>query len=289
MNIYKIKLGISGAKMITRENFMNDTRGKSPYFQVKWESQLAICPHCGNPIQIIGLFSEDKINSPKRKPYGKHYPHSVPELAEYNQMAYENCPYANPNRKLTNKSVKGIEDPIAKQIKQNVIENFDRIVVLLEDEFEISLSENILKKMLDNYKYNKGHSYVGATLVNYPWTFGYMTWRKSIFGMRVKPNSELYKVLEQDKTVNLQDGRINRWGNEFLSIAYYNMNHQIAPLNADEFMDYYIFIQNEKDKDRTAYKKRIVFDYDKYERIKAKLSGSNRNQRLLDLAKEYLG
>lgn len=174
-------------------------------------------------------------------------------------------------------------------IKTLVMENFDRIVMLLEDEFEVYLSECHLRRMLNTYACNNGYLYYEATAENYPWAFKYMTWRKPIFGLKVKEHSELYEALKLEPEVCLTNGRINSNKNKFLDIAYYNMNHQVAPLNADEFMDYYIFIQNEKDKDRTAYKKRIVFDYDKYERIKATLSGSNRNQRLLDLAREYLG
>lgn len=47
---------------ITIDNFVDATHKKEPYFQVDTkgkEKHYAICPECGNPIQIINLFGQE--------------------------------------------------------------------------------------------------------------------------------------------------------------------------------------------------------------------------------------
>lgn len=50
-----------------------------------------------------------------------------------------------------------------------MIEQFDRVVYILEKETQLVLSENALRGMLQRYKGERGYLYTGATLRNVPW------------------------------------------------------------------------------------------------------------------------
>lgn len=62
-----------------------------PFFQKIGErtKHFAICPHCGNPIECVGLY----IRTDKNAPYWIHFRADVHGIAKFDPKAYEECPY----------------------------------------------------------------------------------------------------------------------------------------------------------------------------------------------------
>ena len=101
MNVCKFSTGADEEFPIERDIFESKTYKQYPYYQISGSSvtsskngniHFAVCPACDNPIQIMGLYKTNK-------PFGKHYPKTVPDLAEYNQEAYEYCPLASSKKR----------------------------------------------------------------------------------------------------------------------------------------------------------------------------------------------
>ena len=106
MRFFKLHQGFNRVFPIEKEAFERATFQKKPYYNFNasgQQVQFAVCPHCDNPIEIIGLYKKIR-NTPN--PYGKHYPSSIPNLATYNQQAYEYCPFAKKQLPITPKSRK---------------------------------------------------------------------------------------------------------------------------------------------------------------------------------------
>lgn len=106
MDVYKTRVDQTTSTKITVANFERDTLQNAPYYQPGSSggamSHFAVCPACDNPIQIIGLYKKLE-HTPN--PYGRHHPRAVADLAKYDQVSYEFCPYSNPD-KQPDKSVR---------------------------------------------------------------------------------------------------------------------------------------------------------------------------------------
>lgn len=80
---------------VSLKNFVAATNKKSPYYKrVKIKGKIvekayAICPACGNPVHFVNLFNRSK----KKKAHVRHQRSSIRNLAKYNALAYENCPF----------------------------------------------------------------------------------------------------------------------------------------------------------------------------------------------------
>lgn len=93
---------IKGPFEITIDNFVDATHKKEPYFQKDSkgkEKHYAICPECGNPIQIINLFGqeyEEQITK-KRNTHARHTGKDIKDLSAHNQLKYLSCPLHKTN------------------------------------------------------------------------------------------------------------------------------------------------------------------------------------------------
>ncbi|WP_233097293.1 MULTISPECIES: hypothetical protein [Pseudomonas] len=120
--------------------------------------------------------------------------HAITHIAPFNGEARNNCPYFSPrqHKKIDRKAS---FDGIPRKILKLLIEQFDRVVYILEKETHLVLSENALRGMLQRYKGERGYLYVGATLRNVPWIFAYMSDATRLFGPKVSGNAELVKAI----------------------------------------------------------------------------------------------
>ena len=86
MDVFKTKPGIPESLHILEETFTNATNKQVPYYTEGEHGRnarcFAVCPLCDNPIQIIGLY---KAHDEGRKPYGRHYPKDILDLANYDE------------------------------------------------------------------------------------------------------------------------------------------------------------------------------------------------------------
>ncbi|MCB1733674.1 MAG: hypothetical protein H6981_01370 [Gammaproteobacteria bacterium] len=198
MDVYKLHQSDIGFQTISKEEFEAGTHKNPPWYpetesgSPQEQSPYAVCPGCDNPIQIIGLY---KLPKGVTRPYARHANHSVPGLADLDvERRACCCPYYQP-RPHHPASRRARLDGVARKILTTLIEQFDRVVYLLEKDTGVRFSRQHLRKMLTTYRYWQGYLYTGATLTNVPWIFAYMSNAQSLFNQRVDADSDLGKAI----------------------------------------------------------------------------------------------
>lgn len=183
---------------LDREAFEADTLNKPPYTHEY--RTYAVCPHCFNPVQIIGLKKELK-NTPE--PYAKHALIDIPGLdAVIDREAYLNCPYADPARKPKNlRNAQRKSYGLGDEIKNTFWTQFDRIIYVLENQLGMQFSDLTLKALLRDYIGLKGWNHPEATLNNIPWMFLYCTTFNSLWQCSFSDESVINAVSKVKKAV----------------------------------------------------------------------------------------
>jgi len=194
MDEYKLKVEDLVGKPIDKDAYETDTLRREPWYQRGSGdklSQFAVCPACDNPIQLVGLYH---LPANVSQPYGKHTTSSIPGIASLDSEARENCPYFKPRQhQKTDRKAKF--DGVPRRIVQILIEQFDRVVYVLERQTQVKLSDKALRGMLERYKGEQGYLYTGATLRNVPWIFAYMSDATPLFAQRAGGNTELVNAI----------------------------------------------------------------------------------------------
>lgn len=144
-------VGSSKIYELNKNIFELQTKQKKPYYTFNNSNeqiQYAVCPACDNPIQIIGLYKKLKNTD---KPYGRHCIHSVAGLAEYNQQAYDFCPYSKKSFNVNPQSRKGKLTDLEKNIYYLLRDQFDRVIYILRQVLDIYITNKSAKSMLETF------------------------------------------------------------------------------------------------------------------------------------------
>ena len=228
MNFFKLRPGLRPVHKISRDKFEAVTGKMAPWYQREGDkiTPFAVCPACDNPIRIVALYERHE-NSPS--PYGKHTPKTVAGLAAYNQIAYDDCPYAHPGMELDRARRRPETDPRGRDILQLLRGQFDRVIYIIQRDTGIIISPALAKNLLDSFLGMQGHLYVGTNLCNLPWMFAYMTTSQTLFGRKIKPDSELFKALKCNKHISItEQSKVTSSQKEFLEITFCFIEHKIT-------------------------------------------------------------
>ncbi|MFY1028774.1 hypothetical protein [Pseudomonas asiatica] len=194
MDVYKLRIEDTESKIIDKGGFEAETFRRDPWYQpgsADKLAQFAVCPACDNPIQLVGLY---ELPPNVKKPFGKHATKSIRGIAPFDREARNDCPYFQP-RQHKKSDRKSKFDGVPRKILRLLIEQFDRVVYILEKQCQVSLSENALRGMLKRYKGERGYLYTGATLRNVPWIFAYMSDATPLLGQKIGGSAELVKAV----------------------------------------------------------------------------------------------
>lgn len=202
---FKLKKGSCMTYPIEKRIFEKLTNLESPYKgkNSKGEARYcAICPACDNPIQLHGLYKQLRNTD---RPYGSHYTKSIHHLAEYNQQAYDYCPYASHSysNPVTEKDRKEVLTSYEMSIYNTIRDYFDLAVYVLQQSTGLHFSQSYLKNMLKGFVASEGYMYPWATIYNIPWMLRYIEGGRPLFGLSVKKDSELFHYLQTRKDVKL--------------------------------------------------------------------------------------
>ncbi len=189
---------------INSNNFDNYTNRDYPYVQLSQSNgdrYYGVCPGCGNPILLVNLYKNQvgQVN-----PYGRHVKKDVPNIANYNQHNYNNCPYSNPNWHTNNTSLNA-NSLLGLRNKKMLKEQFDRIIYILKIQTGLCFSENLAKKMLNSFVRNKGWLYRWTIPDNLPWKFAESSPAQILNGQFLKLDSDLGKILSQKYHIDKQE------------------------------------------------------------------------------------
>lgn len=188
MDVFRIStLSAKPLPIKTKEAFETLTKKQKPWMQLKSNASglgwhyYAECPHCTNAIEIIGFKPTHT-----QTPHGKHYMKRIKGVGYLDHDTYDACPYRREAKKGLSKEDK--HDPehhLPSKALTTLIEQFDRVVYLLEKELEVKFSVSCLKKMLFDFKASQGWLYKGVSEQNIPWIFAYFTLAKSLYNQRI--------------------------------------------------------------------------------------------------------
>lgn len=300
MHKFKLKTGIGNVYTIEKFKFEEITKQKPPYYTYNEKNekvQYAVCPACDNPIQICGLYKKLKNTN---RPFGKHYCGSIYGLAEYNEQAYDNCPYSNKNRHTptaTDKKTKLTD--FEKNIYNIMKEQFDRVIYILSNCLEIKISNASAKSMLKTYIDGEGWMYPWSTLYNIPWVFGHLTWSKNLYGQAILYGSDLHSALQtkcndvkfEHCIFDKKYDKLLSTPNSYLDISYCLINHQRKIIDDDlkETMEFVVTQNTNKSDEKIVFIKTIPIDEMYFlNLINLSPQKSKRNQKLFDIAVELM-
>jgi len=299
MDEYKLTVKDFIGKPIDKDTFEADTLRREPWYQegtTDKQSQFAVCPACDNPIQLVGLYH---LPANVNNPYGKHTTSGISGIAPLDVEARDHCPYFNPRpHQKTDRKAKF--DGVPRKIVRILVEQFDRVVYILEKQTQVTLSANTLKGMLERYKGEQGYLYTGATLRNIPWIFAYMADATALFAQRVGENHELATAIHTHVPVAYVDtyGRLRPTPvpgakDTFIDIKMSFIQHKITKHSeASVLKESVVFVVSHTHKGQVVdfYKQGLTFNPVWFDRlIQMPIDNPNRRMDRVDLAREVLG
>lgn len=233
MNVFSIGNGEKGIELTT-DNFVEKTRKSFPFYQdpKKYKKPyFAICPECNNPIQIINLYGAkyEEENTGKVAIHGRHFPHNVKGLPDYNKDKYDNCPLHNP---IAFHIVEIRNDTTYnEEILEIVKENKNAIARDIREITGVLLKNEKAFKIIDDYIIANDYCYTHTNKYNIPYSILYTREAPSLFGQRIAetPLGMRIKnaIATESQLFQINEGRIVKKGDEFANIILRISNHRM--------------------------------------------------------------
>ncbi|CAH1057787.1 hypothetical protein [Paenibacillus pseudetheri] len=212
---------------ITRDNFEKLTDKKHPYCQEirKRMRYLAICPACGNPINFIGLYVKDQTDRKRiRALHGRHFTENVPQLADFDEYEYKDCPFHNdkagklytdiPGQKKNNEIVR-----LIKTYPEELRECISKIL-------GFHISQNKFEKLLTSFVSSKGYYFEGITKFNLPYYFLYLLPNQKLFKCKVMDNDIEQAIDRKCKYFEVsKEKRLEKKVNEYVEFEFILVEH----------------------------------------------------------------
>lgn len=237
---------------LTKENYINATNKKEPYFQGK--SYFAICPCCGNPIQIINLFKEEYEENitRRRRLHARHLLRTVLGVAEYNEEKYHSCKLHNPVafalRIIRNNDIKNEE------LKQLIEKNKKKIIYDIKSITGIYFKNERLEEIINFFLKNKNYCYTYINKFNIPYSILYTEKSINMYGQILNINNELgqeiYSSIERNSEffmINEEKKIIKRENVTFFSKIFF-MIHDHRINNGNQTVSLKIFEEGNNEK-----------------------------------------
>lgn len=299
MDEYKLRVEDTGGKLIDKDEFEADTLRREPWYQCGSGdklSQFAVCPACDNPIQLVGLY---QLPDNMKNPFGKHTMAGIRGIAPFDTEARDNCPYFKPRQhQKTDRKVRF--DGVPRKIIKLLIEQFDRVVYILEKQTQVVLSTKALRGMLERYKGEQGYLYTGATLRNVPWIFAYMSDATPLFAQKVSGNDELTDAIlthvseaKIDSNGRLGTNALPGTKNAFIDLKMSFIRHRIVKdSEASGLIESMVLVVSQSSKGDLVdvHKEVITFESRWFERlIQMPADHAYRKMDRVELAREVLG
>ncbi|OCW96222.1 hypothetical protein [Alishewanella sp. HH-ZS] len=190
MFVFKLKVGGSEFYKLEENIFTKLTGKKSPYYLEHHNTvkHHAVCPACNNPLLVINLHVDreydDEVGKSKRSAlHARHVKYSVDNLADYNEEAYLECPYANPSSSLsrTKRKPGTTSDEILELIRYYP----DAISLVLTKSLGVIFEVDLFESMLRIFKKEEGHLFRFVNKYNLAYSFAYMSGRQSMWQQKI--------------------------------------------------------------------------------------------------------
>ena len=145
---FKVTPGRVPSHKVSRENVEELLGRRAPWFkpgqQRGDDRHFAVCPYCENAIQLKGIY---KQTDGKARHYGSHVGTELDGF-QLNKIDLEFCPYKL-KTSTRSKGSRRAAGPVSRELIELAIAEFDRIVLILRDDFGFTFSDAFANRMLD--------------------------------------------------------------------------------------------------------------------------------------------
>ncbi|MGN4978968.1 hypothetical protein [Aeromonas sp. 95A] len=238
------------------------------------KKHYALCPACENPVILIHLHVDDQFVDENKRPISMHARHikrSIPDLADYDQDAYEQCRYANPSSS-TSKAQRDEGTASANELIELVQSYPDLIDTVLRKSIGLKANEKLFVNMVTNFKEEKGHLYRYVTRENLPYAFAYMADSQNLFYASFDTNypsgielQELfnkkskwciaYKYGQIDRKKEVKDKR------QFIDLTFHFTDFDVFEVDDEKYQSFHLVITEVSgDETHEILRKKIIFD-----------------------------
>ncbi|MCG5077106.1 hypothetical protein [Paraburkholderia tagetis] len=270
---FKVSAGRTAIYPVTREQVEDRLGRRAPWFRPGPlrgdDKHFAVCPYCDNAIQLKGVYHRHE-RSPRA--YGSHVGTPVEGFA-YDLTDLEHCPFRL-SRKSHGKSDRRAMGPVARQLIDLAVSEFDRIVLILRDDFGFRFSDAFAERMLDQWFDSRGFCYTGAHLRNLPWMIAYFGPTQKLFGQPIGQNDELANHIREcvPRAKILETGRLDKgvWIELYVQCLHHRMEVKIDTGELRESMKLRVqdlTSSNDATVAPTIYQNEIIFDAERFERL----------------------
>lgn len=290
MKYYKCKRDSTQFIELSIPSFERETDKKYPFYQtINGEKRyFAYCPGCDNPITIINLYSDKRVeeNGLKQKIHGRHYPNRLSGFELYDEERYATCPFAKPSS-FSGKTKRG-NGKEATELINLIVDHADTLFSFARSISGINISESLFEKMLNNFKESEGVFFRHVTKFNLPYAFLYMSHNQNLYFQFVYENDKngiAKAITENSKYFSVVNNRIvpKSETNQRKSIYMYFTDHKVSSRDDEPEHRMTLVIKEECDGESNSICEKIIMfnNYMFYKTV-------NKNQRVRDITKSIM-
>lgn len=232
MDVFKLRVGQAGCFRLTATEYHLATAKKHPWYQSTQNGGIqhyGVCPECDNPIHIVNLDVDKKVDALGRALplYAKHATTSINDLVPFNQSRYDDCSLANPES-LNGKDKTRRPGPIADSIMRLLVEQADLIHRHAERFLGVQMPDEAFEKLLRQFKQQDGQFYRAVSPWNLPFALLYMGGHQNTYGFQVRSSSPFEEAMAKSKYFKLHSGRlIPAQAQKGVRLGFYITDHKI--------------------------------------------------------------
>ncbi|MBR5087933.1 MAG: hypothetical protein IK093_00745 [Ruminiclostridium sp.] len=279
--------------IITAESFERVTERKFPFEQSNSKgkfSQYGICPSCLNPIQLIGISHEVKVSS-----HGKHTGKTIEGFPEWKQMKYKYCPYAKNGAYVApdNDTLLPTIDKDVIALYDMLLHEFDRVVYVIEKDFDFRGSKNFWKKALQRYIENKVYCYPWLTESNLPYIFALRGIHQiNCIRQKFRIDSDPYKALSLLPDIIWEESEkpdyyyLSNKPGKYINLIFRLTNHKQKAIDGNALIESLEYCIDDKNTMKTIFKKKIEFDETFFTNLIQNKSSTYRREDLLKITEQ---
>lgn len=287
MNVFKLHPGKNESFTLwTPAVFHGATSKRYPWYQER-EGKVrhyAVCPECDNPIQIINLDVDSKVDGTGNNLplYAKHTATSIQGIAEYDELAYDECSLANP-KSFNGTNKRPVGSRFVASILQVLVEHADAVHFMVQRFLDASVPVPAFQSLLQQFSVHEGYLYRAVTTSNLPFALLYMGGNQDLFPCRLKKDSLIAQAVKNSQNFELNGERIVRKARGG-ALRFFVTDHKIesTPEGARQYMTLIVEEEIAGNKVRLLNTKREL-------EVAYFRNTVDKRQRLRDMADELFG
>ncbi len=195
MDIFAVEKG--KVNIIEIDKYEELTKKRFPFYQYRSDKKLlhyAVCPECGNPIQIVNLFGTEMMQNKTKivKTHAKHTRNKINGFSFWNENDKENCNLYNPCS-LGNTEIKHT-DIYSRELYDLIKKNKRLIFKDIREIININLSNTIMNHLYEVFINSESYGYKAVNKYNVPYAMLYYQQSISLYGQYVT-DDDLGKII----------------------------------------------------------------------------------------------